>query len=337
MKQDLALLNEMLMVKLILGDPLDKRASPIDDVVKELVPDIASHVKEYFDSKIDKEHPTSSIINMLAPGVISATMSAMGLGRWGLLLGLLFSTMHVDVNGILSSIFGGVKSILSEHGKVSPSQINGLVSSAVQGTEEEPTTASLQDVRILKLALIDFERQAFRLSSPVKISQAGKAKVGASILAKIFGFILKIALRSAGLLLAGDAINKMIGRPNSFDHNYQPGHDEPVATLPTEQAYHSTQTKFPLKSDQPLPSSIPINNTPQNIENMLLQFAKDTYAGLDDKDAQIINDPIFQAIKEKLVWYNIKNTGYATVFIPPFWKTKKQLVDNFIDNIANEA
>jgi hypothetical protein len=335
MSQDL---HEMLLMDMIFGEPFYKRSDVIGDTVKELVPSIPARIKEYFASKIDKDHPTASLIDDLAPGAIWATMSLMGLGKWGVLIGLLLETFHVDVNGLLSSIFGGVKSLLNGGNKVSSSQVNNIVDSAIQEHSNDAQEAiAMHDAKIVRLAMIDYEHQVFRLTnSKIALGAFTSKGKATSLLGRIFGFILKVALGSLGLMLAGDAINKLLGRPNSFDKNFQQGKEGPVPTA-SEQPYTATQTKFPLKSDAPLPPSVPENNTPDNIEQALLQFAKDTYDGLDGKESTIVNDPIFQTIKQRIVWYNSKDTGYSVIFIPPYWKTKKQLVDNFIDDVAKRA
>jgi hypothetical protein len=341
-------LEDVLILETLFGLQKQAQVSPLEtakSIARGFVPDIVSSVKNYFKSKIDEGHPTASIIDDLAPGVISMTMSAMGLGGWGMLIGLLFSTLHIDVNGVLSTIYDGVKSLLSDNGKVSPDQINSLVNSAIekhasdsQQVNDGQTQANLHTAKIIRLAMIDFEHQTFKLSKGEKISLGiSIAKPATSLLARIFGFIIKVALRSAGLLLAGDVVNKMLGRPNSLTGDFKQGHDEPVATTPAEGTYVSNQTAFPLKPDSPLPETVSLPNTPANIEATLIQYAKDVYQGLDDKDSIIANDPLFQTLKEKIVWYNSRNTGYAVFSIPPFWKTKKQLVDTFIDSIANDV
>ena len=66
---------DTLLVETILGQPkLHKTAG--------FVSDLLSKVKEYFNSKIDKEHPAASVINILAPGTLWAVFKAMGLGTW---------------------------------------------------------------------------------------------------------------------------------------------------------------------------------------------------------------------------------------------------------------
>jgi hypothetical protein len=159
---------------------------------------------------------------------------------------------------------------------------------------------------------------------------------GAGLLGKIFGWIIKLALASAGLMVAGDIANEVMGQPSALSGTYQRGQEASEApAVPV--GPKSTQTKFQLKGDGPLPSSMPIVNNSQNIENMLVQITKDVYGGLDGKDGIIRSSPAFQAVKDNIVWYNTHNEGSSITFIPGLFKSKKQLVDYFIDDVAKSA
>ena len=82
---------------------------------------------------------------------------------------------------------------------------------------------------------------------------------------------------------------------------------------------------------------MPLINNDANIENIVIQFAKDVYSGLDGKENAIRSTPGFQMIVHKISWYNSDNKGSALTFIPPNWSSKKQLVDYFIDDVAKSA
>ena len=96
----------------------------------------------------------------------------------------------------------------------------------------------------------------------------------------------------------------------------------------------ATQTKYPSKGDSPIPASISGNNSKQSIENIIIQFAKDVYSGLDGKENLIRNNPKFQYIVEEVADLNYAK-GYSSIFMPiKIWKTKKEMVDSFIDDVA---
>ena len=82
---------------------------------------------------------------------------------------------------------------------------------------------------------------------------------------------------------------------------------------------------------------MPMVNNTQNIENFLIQITKDVYSGLDGKENLIRNSPAFQAVRDNIAWYNTHNEGSSVTFIPGLFKTKKQLVDYYIDDVAKSA
>lgn len=356
---------DTMLVEAVLAEPkLYKTAGVISDFM--------DRAKEYFSAHIDKKNPTSSVFNILAPGAVSLLFSAIGLGKFGLLIGLLMDVFHVDVYGLFRSIASKIRGMVSGGEKVSSSQIDSAVNESVQETAT-PTTLEdaqrgyqalqqknqqdgswaddnkvysslelLDDANMFKLALIHYEHQKMRLTKEAAgfgsfLSGFGSTRAkGTNILAKIFGWIIKIALVSAGLMVAGDVANKVVGRPNALDHTYQAG-AEPKEEVAVAPALTVTQTKFPLKADAPLQGTWPLTNTPANINNMLIQFAKDVYGGLDGKESIIQSSPAFQDVASQIEWFNIHNPGTAVIFIPKEYTSKKHIVDHFIDDVARRA
>jgi hypothetical protein len=330
---EISLYVDLLLVETVLADPRPyKKAS--------FASDLLSKVKDYFASKIDPAHPEASILRELAPGAISMLFSAIGLGKLGLLLGFLASTLHIDVLGILTNVYEKVKELVSSGDKISSGQVDQAVNGVTAQHTGGITTSSLDlmyDAKIISLALIDYERDSLRLTKEGTIfkSSAPRSAQGVSVLGKLLSFIIKIALASAGLMVAGDIANKFLGRPNSIDKTYDPAHPTEEAASPSAPSGPtSTQTKYKLKGNAPLPTQMPIENNSSNISNMIIQFAKDTYGGLDGKENLIEQTPGFQMIREKIEWYNARHPGSTVTFLPPNWDTKKQLVDYFIDDVA---
>lgn len=318
-----------------------------------IITDLLSKVKEYFMAHIDKEHPVESVLKLLAPGAIWLLMQGLGLGKWGFFLGLLTDTLHIDIPGMLGSMFNGLKDHISSGKPLSSDLIDSIgsqVAAAQTPASEEGASPAadhrvytslelLREARLVKLALIDYERQQMRLLKESGDENAilgfgGTRAKSTSLLAKIIGWIFKLALASAGLMVAGDVANTVMGNPNALTGNYQEGKG---ATSGGEQAPAgpvSKQTKFPAKSDAPIPATYPAVNNQSNIENMVIQFAKDTYQGLDGKDDLIRNTAGFRAVVQEIAWYNIHSPGTSVIMIPSQFVSKKRLVDYFIDDVA---
>lgn len=319
-------LNDNLILEAILSNKFNKQASFTSDLVQQ--------VQSYFGEHAKSE----TVMDMLAPGVLWTILSAMGLGRLGMGLGFLMNVLHIDVSGFLTSIYGKVKEAVSDGKKVSSQQINNIVNGVVNEHSEQPTELNMADVPMINTALFDYEKSQFRLLKEDSLYKQAKGPTksqGVSFLGIIVKLIFKAALGAAGLMVAGDIANKFMGRPNAFDKGTLPQSKEEKQTANNEATGPvSTQNVFPLKSDQQLGESVPLTNTPANIENMIIQFAKDTYQGLDDKEEQIKQTRGFQVVKNEIQQFNSRNPNSTAIFIPGVFTSKKQLVDFFIDQVA---
>jgi hypothetical protein len=365
---------DTLLVETILSDDkFHKTAGFVGDVLEKVKSELGAHIR--------KDHAVEDVLKVLAPGALWVFMQSIGLGKWGFLLGLLVDVFHIDIPGMIKSLYEMVKEMISGGQKVSSAQIDAATQQVAQqysksGGEEEAKegyqnlqkkqqeSASkaddhkvysslelLESAHLFRLALIDYEHQKMRLtksaiSMPSFLGGYSNSKAkGGSLLAKILGWIFKIVLFSGGLMVAGDVVNSLLGRPSGLSGTYQAGRDDtnPLgpggsSSAPTPPSGPtSTQTKFPSKGDGPLPASWPLVNNPTNIENMIIQFAKDVYSGLDGKENLIRSTPAFQAIKENIVWFNIHNEGSAQIFLPRNFTSKKNIVDYFIDDVAKGA
>jgi hypothetical protein len=359
---------DTLLVETVLADPkFYKKAG--------FVSDLLAKVKDYFSHQIDPKNPAKSVIDILAPGALWLLFQSLGIGKWGFLLGLLMDVFHVDVSGMLQSLWNKVREMVGSGKKISSAEVDAATQATTQefstpGTPEEaqqayqkiqqqqnvpaePTAQAddgmvysslelLHDAKMISLALIEYETQKLRLTKEaVNMNKflggySGTKAKGTSLLGKIFGWIIKLALASAGLMVAGDIANEMLGRPSALSGTYQKGQEGSEVPVP-QSGPKATQTKFPFKADSTMPSSWPLVNNDVNIENMLVQFAKDTYSGLDGKEDVIRSSPAFQAIKQDISWFNVHNPNSAAIFIPKNYTTRRGIVDYFIDDVAQRA
>jgi len=323
-------------------------------------------VKNYFGNHIDPNDKSGSLLNMLAPGAISIIFSSLGFGWLGALLGLAMSVFQVDVKGILSSIWNKLKNAISGDKQTTSDEIDEMVNSSVQehskpATEEEAASALsllenrsaaqlLRDAKMLKVALIEYDNhlKLHKKGGPSFLSMfSGRKSTTMNLLTKVLGWIFKVAVAAAGLLVAGDVINKFLGRPNALDDTIQDGKPitQPSTQEPAIIQTVSKQTKFPVKTTYTDKKyNIGSSNWVENIPNdessigfMLVQFAKDVYSGLDGKEAIIRTSPAFEVIRDRIVIYNRSSAGDSMVFIPKYFTSKKQIVDMFIDDVAENT
>jgi hypothetical protein len=321
MSNNLNSLADILIIQALFSeeDRFNKKAGIVEDFLLQ--------AKSYFSDKIDKNNPTASVIGLLAPGAVAIAFRMMGFGKIGMLLGFLMNVFDIRVEKLVEPLCASVKSMVGSGQPISSDQVSAAAASAAAQYAPEQKQASFNELlhgaRLLKLSAIEFEHETLRLTKePMQkfAGAPGESHLVVNIISKMFGLIISVILWSAGLLVAGDIVRHFLG--------------EPLSHTAEEAGPVSKQTKFKSKGEMPLSGSIHLQNTPENIDNMIVQFAKDVYDGLDGKETAIRNTAGFQQVKHAIVWYNQNNTGDAEIFLPAIFSSKKRMVDNFIDEVA---
>ncbi len=329
-KGDISFYLDTLLIETVLGNPAFTKTAQ-----SSALSGLADMVKNYFSAHWDPNNRADSVLNMLAPTAISAIFRGLGFGKLGLLFGVVASTLHIDVAGMVHKIYDAIRGKLEQGQPIAPSELDSAVSNAVQSDmpvasdqfsamDKRNFDKELRDARLVRLALEQHEVQMFQLtkegqrsrglfSSPARRSAAG------SLIGRIIGWVFKIILMSAGFMVAGDVANKMLGRPNALDQTWHAGQPSETTTQP----------------GKPPPTLWVehITNDPGSIENMLVGFAKDVYPNLAGKEDAIKKSPTFQAIKEHIAWYNHTSAGEPEVYIPSNYTDKKSLVDRFAGEV----
>lgn len=335
---------------------------------------LAATVGNYFNAHVDPDNKTKSMVNLLAPGVVWKTLSAIGLPWWfNILVGLLMSVFHVDVYDILDSIGRKLGEMISSGHQFTSSQVDEIVHSTVQEHAKAPTQQDavegvnklhshssmrdLRDAKLFKLAMIEYGQnrivstaQLGRRKPPTQQSMfewfTNKQNKHVSFLSRILSWIFKVSLASAGFMVAGDVINAFLHRPSALTGTLQ--HGKPVETAPVGTSiapeHTSTQTKFPVNSsyheedlNRAAAWSVPVHNNPTSIENMLVDFAKQVYQGLEGHEENIKAAPSFKVVADAIEWFNHTSESAPVVFIPHMFHSRKQIVDQFIDDVAAKA
>ncbi|CAB4197111.1 hypothetical protein UFOVP1290_631 [uncultured Caudovirales phage] len=337
--------DALIVESILKDDRLIKQASMEDMLMASI-----SKIKEYVGEHTNKDDKAGSILNMLAPGFVSMTLSAIGLPKIGLLSGFLMSFFNIDVNAILSSIISSLKGELSGGKQVSSQQVDSIVQSAVgqhspPATQEEFDNANkiesfssmMIDVRIFKLSMIQFENGKIRKNAGFLDFKSRKS-TSANILTTILGFIFKVFLASGFLMLAADGFNHFVGRPNAFDKTLK------TQTPQSAQPYmpKTTQTLFKKNPSYNLENhtsawSENYSNNESSIGDMLVDFAKDVYAGLEGKENIIKQTAGYRTVLDRILFFNRNTPNSTLIFIPREFSSKKQMVDIFIDEVAAKS
>jgi len=248
------------------------------------------------------------LTNLFINGAIRTVIS----GPLGFGVGLISTYFGFDFYEILKSIYKKFQSSVSAGIPVSSEEIHSAVTSEV---EMQTKTADLNIQNIKTAGIMD-------------IFSKGNKK---SILSSIISFIFKSALSGAGLFVASGMAKKLILPQKEEKETVEPEQSAPDHT--------STQTKFKLRAGytdllEPKPWVESVVNSDASIEAMLLNFAKEVYDGLNGMESKIVSSPAFQQVKESIVFGNHKAAGDNIIIIPKMYKSKKHIVDYFIDDVA---
>lgn len=353
--RDISFYVDIMVVETIMkDDALFKQAAS-----SGLVMSLVGKVKDYVGAHIDPNNKADSLINILGPGAIWTAFRAFGFGWLGTLITLAMKVFNIDLGAAVISIWGKLKGEIEGDKPTTSAQVDSIVQSAIQDntkplTQEDADKVenqiksssydqSIRDARLVKLTMIQFHNGTLHKEAGILSSLTGRQSKVGSTLSRVIGLIFKVALASAGLMVAGDVVNKFIGRPNALDGSIQQG--KPVQQAAPAPAMPATkQTKFKQKPSYKLEhnnSNVTwtehVPNNEQSIGQMLVGFAKDVYDGLDGQESNIEGTAGFQAIQDRITFFNRNAQNSPVVFIPSEFTSKKQIVDYFIDDVADKA
>ncbi len=234
------------------------------------------------------------------------------------------------------------------------------VGTTVNETKEAKSSLTLNQALFFKKSLASFikDNPDFDIANP-KFTMKVYAKWSASDIGKIFGFksitgkilgtllgwVFVTALATAGFMVAEDGIHALLGQPNHFDGSAKPGaaapqsgaKAEPVSTtLPTA----STQKKFQVNPNYSQESfnseydSWIIKGTANDLPAILAQWTSEIYPGVTP--SSLASSSNFKTLISFIEKYNEGN-GNKMLFMPKMFKSRKQVVDTFIDDVANHS
>lgn len=349
-------IDNMIVQTLLSSEGLTKEAQEASGLVSSL----ASKVKDYVADKIVPGHEWESVINILTPGILMALNFPI------LAFAIKIAEMYfgLDPGKILMSAVDKIKSFAGS--KITSEQVDHAVNASVQenyGSEPTqadfqkfPKSATIRDAQIVKIALTaamaeisfeelvcfqngdmaDIKKRAQIVSSFLRF--VGLKSKTSSLLGKIIGWIIKVALASAGFMVVGDLFNKVVGRtdkpstPSGLPGMPGSGPATPVS-LPK-----STQTSLKVNPNY---MNEKLNYatgwiemvSPEQIGDQIVHWAENIYPDLQGDDSAIRSSPGFNKLVEIIKEYNEKNTTNIT-FMPKIFHSRKDVVDVFIDDVA---
>ena len=367
---EISLYVDAMIVEAIIADPtiIVKQADMGGSVLT-----LMNKIKDYFATKFPDTSTSKvdDVLQFITPGAIFTLLRYLTSPWIAGIVTLSQQVFNINVVGIIKSIYDNIKSLISTGKLISSQQIDSAVSSAVDSNhsavDEESVAKQLQnmkkgshdvkqqlrDVRLIKIASISYQEGKFNKTAGLASEMQSKL---INILSKLFSLIIKILLGSAGFVVAGDVIKKFLGiddkedapgstdsKPgaasNFFSSLFHKSEPPPVAV------YVAKQTKFKVNpSYQNKQYNVGedtwaegfVNNN-SGISDMLVQFAKEVYGGLSGLENSIKSTPTFTEVVRTIEFFNRTAAGSSVVFLPRIFRTKKQIVDLFIDDVAEKA
>lgn len=355
---------DTLIVEAILSDPrLSKQAQA--GIVTSLVQKVFGYAHEKFQEAKTSDQKVAMITNFMVPGVIAA----MGFPVIGLLARVSEALFGLDFAKIFSEVGEAVKGLVAGGKQTNSQAVDALVSKVVSDNpgKEDPkseeeynqrkqllTSAklSLRDSQLFKIALMDYLEKnpdvnlydpeinikfaAGWFSSGLSTFIASRHKM-TKVLIAILAWMGKAVLAAGGFMIAGDVISGIIGGgPSASTPEAAPSG---TTSEPETSVDNATQTSFPVA-----PGYVPenfntpysrwvIQSDPSSIDHLLLSWAVEIYPGLRGHESEVRSLGTFQSVEQVIKAYNSGGPPNMT-FIPRQWKSRKQVVDNFMNEAA---
>lgn len=349
----LQLYSDTLVIEALLSDPATYKVAQ-----SGIIGSIIEKVKELFTSHIDPDNKLDSIINMLAPSMLTM----LGFPIIGILVEIAKSWFHLDLGAIFSDIGSGLKSLLAGGAKTTSTAVENLVANVFNNHSGATPTADdmaqanltqlqsrtdlqLREAQFFKLSLLQIQNKKLEktalLGSLAKF--LGLRSTTLRSLIKIVGWIIKVLLATAGFMAVDDAVHSFVGTPSYTQFNTPMSATKPsVAPSVSNISYMMpTQTVFkvnPNYNEEHLNMGDhwiePV--APTQIGDEIVKWTEDIYPDTSGMDEQIKSTSGFNKALQAIDEYNASNKLNIT-FIPPEFTSRKKVVDLFIDELANKA
>lgn len=271
-----------------LSAPLNKQAE--DNAV-------ISFIKNSFKDHFDQDNPAKSVVNFLSPGIIGMALKGMGFGWIGAAISLALSVFHIDFYDALKNVAAKIGNAISGNKPISSDTIDSFVDQEIP--DQEIKSSSIQ-LRRIKLA-------GFGASSAIPVIKA------------LLAIIAKTVVASAGLMLAGDAINKVVPK---IVPSLSP-------STPSE-----VYIGFKSKPNPPDPETLQVKDkTPQSISQALIDLTNQIYE-VSNLSSAIQNLAKFKSLVAEIIELNrFGDPDAKWVGLPGRYKTAKDMVNSFLADL----
>lgn len=287
--------------------------------------------------------PGNTIVNILSEGVILSLLKSY-FGWWGLLMEPALKYLGIDLQSILAGIIGKILPTVSSGGKITSDAVTSAVSSVVGGLTSKASSHSyISHKRQWKLYVISATGGSKQASW---MNWVPKLPAISSLLTGSLTWVFCAILLGLGYLVTSNAVLLSLGK-NPASAAVTPGtpgamgpigggggqHKLPLHT-PSQKEFKQNPSYSDSKKSGTDPIIVNTINDTSSIESLVIKYAKEVYEGLDNLDSIIKSCEQFNIIVDYIAATNLHSEGYNIVVIPSEFRSKKDLVDMFIDEVA---
>jgi hypothetical protein len=285
---------------------IERAASPlIKNAAGDLLSSLTSTVSSYVKSKM--EDPDKDKFTVITDFIVPGLAWGFDLPWLAILIKISESFFDLSPGKILETAWNTLKP-QAQNGPLTPNQVDDHVQSAMGGLGSESSMLSY------KLVALGVANQ------PITVFASAKG-INASLMGKIVSWVLKAGLAAAGIMVAGDIFNKITGHEDA----------KPTAPITTQTILKPSPAYTPEHYNQ---NAIWMESTPpSNIGSLITQWATSIYPDLKGHEELITSSPVFNRLVS-LIQDRNKTNATAFTFIPSEFSSKRDVVDVFIDSVA---
>jgi hypothetical protein len=320
---------------------------------EDIMSGLIGKIKNYVSSSIDPNNKVASILDLLAPGVLTV----LGHPVIAFIVMLAENFFGFSIGNIFMGIVDKVKGLITGGKETNSQEVDAAVESVVKANlGAEPTEAdlakfkdkdpaidaksSLRDAQLVKLAFINHAGKAGVAGALAKLTGV-QSKTG-SILGSILKWVVKMVLAAGGFMILGDVATKLMGTtkadptPSGFP-TLTPTHKgfAVPAAPPSSQNLFKVNPNYneeKLNINRGWIEAVP----PSQIGSEIVDWTQEIYPELAHMTNFIKSSARFQKTVSDIQEANANNTSNIT-FMPSMFSSRKKVVDTFIDDLANKA
>ena len=364
MKNDkLRFYHQMIMMETLLSpNTISKTAQ------EGMASSVTSFIYDYFKSKLQgfesSDDKISQIVGFLTPGILKT----LGFGKLALIFTMAESFFGFDLSKILKEIGSKVKELVTGSSPPSTDQIHSIVSAAVDSAKSDmsPTAiyekvkqyvtdavhtdsdtnkvseATLRDAQFFRISMDHYEslNKTAGVAEVVARFMVGRNK-STRILTMVLVWIVTALFSAAGFMVLGDVVNHFVGKERPGVGG--PAKDNENTTVSyAPQPVQSKQTVFKPNPNYQAEfynqngNSWMLPGNESSVEPTLLAWTKEIYPDLQGQDSLIKSSQAFNHVVNAIKAYNAGDNSNL-LYIPKAWSSRKQIVDQFIDEIAQKS